>query len=45
VQDEKWLDVFTARDNMIEFVRRLESLAEEEGVVVVLEAREAPEES
>lgn len=42
VQDEKWLDVFTARDNMIEFVRRLESLAEEEGVVVVLEAREAP---
>lgn len=42
VNDEKQLDVFMGRDNMVEFVRQLESLAEEEGVSVVLEAREAP---
>lgn len=42
VSDEKWLDIFMGRDNMIEFVRQLESLAEEEDVSVVLEAREAP---
>jgi hypothetical protein len=42
LRDEKWFDAFTARERMIEFVRRLESLAEENGVVVTLEAREAP---
>lgn len=41
VSDEKWLDVFVGRDNMIEFVRRLESLAEDEKVSVTLEARDS----
>ncbi|MBP6889410.1 MAG: hypothetical protein KBC83_03910 [Candidatus Moranbacteria bacterium] len=40
--DEKWLDIFTTRDDMIEFVRRLESLAKESDVVIVLEARSIP---
>lgn len=45
VNDEKWLNVFTARDEMIGFVRRLESLAEEGDVAVVLEVREVPKPS
>ncbi|MBP6975508.1 MAG: hypothetical protein KBB51_01615 [Candidatus Moranbacteria bacterium] len=45
VSDEKWLDTFTNRDDMIEFIRRLEFLAEEGGVTVILEAREAPKPS
>jgi len=45
MDDEKWLTVFTVRDNMIEFVRRLESLAEEGGVAVMLEVREVPKPS
>ncbi len=42
VDDEKLFDIFTTRDNMIEFVRLVESLAEENDVTVVLEAREVP---
>ncbi len=42
VSDENRFNVLTARDEMIEFVRRLESLAEEGDVAVVLEVREVP---
>lgn len=42
IRDEKWLEALMARDDMVEFVRRLESLAEEEDVVVTFEAREVP---
>lgn len=42
LDNEKLFDIFTTRDNMIEFVRRIESLAEENDVNVVLEAREVP---
>ncbi len=42
LEEEGKLGVFTEKEHMIDFIKQLEALAEERGVKIVIEAREAP---
>lgn len=41
LEEEEKLGVFTEKEHMIDFIKQLEALAEEHGVKIVIEAREA----